>query len=548
MIFPEFRSVRNEKVLSIGAFGGCNRTPSCEVGEFSEMKNLSSKNFPALSPISEMVRVANSVEDLFVYDGTIFKITLAGELYAGSKKLREGLDSGQREFSVLGKYLVIMPDGIFYHLESGEVGTLGSVWRGDGVFAKEIGGAEGVGLNTVRSVGVDFGRYFKCGDCLEISEGGNVYGFYVVSALGDGYITFENADLTEGSSVRSLVLERKIPSLKHTFECNNRIWGIEGDVIFASALGDPFNFYKYRGISTDSYFKEVYSGGNFTAGAAYGETPMFFKENSIYRVFGTSPDNFYVDVKEAPGVSEACGGSVAVLDGGVYYAGTDGIYLYTSAYPVKISDKLGSLKIGYAVGGADGKKYYISFSEFYGVKQSIGDLMRDYYQVQLYAYDTEKSCWYKYDDALRVKKIVTGPYGSLFKKSNTLALDMEGGVFTLSDKLASTVAEELLEYPPPPVESFGVTGVVDTGTVSRMTRLRFSALVSEGAELYGDVSFDGGEFLRCFLIKGEGREKKYSFRVPRKRFSSCRIRLGGSGDYTVYGMQIYYIPAVSGEL
>ena len=121
-------------------------------------------------------------------------------------------------------------------------------------------------------------------------------------------------------------------------------------------------------------------------------------------------------------------------------------------------------------------------------------------------------------------------------------------VFTLSDKHGATVSSELPEYPPLPVESFGVTGVVDTGGVSRMTRLRFSALVDEGAELYGDVSFDGGEFIRCFLIEGEGREKKYSFRVPRKRFSSCRVRIGGTGGYTVCGMQIYYIPAIGGEL
>ena len=548
MIFPRFGSVRNEKILEIDAFGGYNNTPSCAVGEFSEMKNLSSKEFPALCPISEMVRVARNVEDLFVYDGTIFKITKSGELYAGAKKLLEGLESETREFSVLGKHLVIMPDGLFYHLESGEIGTLGAIWRGQGVFAKESSSTEGLRVNTIRSEGADFEALFKEGDCLEISDSENSYGFYVVSDIKNGYIMFENADFSEGAGSISLVLERKIPSLKNTFECNNRLWGNEGNVIFASALGDPFNFYKYRGISTDSYFKEVYSGGNFTSGAAYGETPMFFKENSIYRIYGTTPENFYVDIKEAPGVSESCSGSVCVLDGGVYYAGTDGIYRYTSAYPVKISEKLGSLKIGSAVGGSDGKRYFISFSEFYGVKEGIGDLLGDYYEVKLYAFDTEKGCWYKYDDALRVKKIVTGPSGSLFKKSNTLALCRDGEVFTLSDKLAATVYEDVLEYPPSPVESFGVTGVIDTGVSSRMTRLRLSALVDEGSEFYGDVSFDGGEFIRCFRAEGTGEEKKYSFRVPRKRFSTCRVRIGGIGNYTIRGMQIYYIPALGGEL
>ena len=92
-----------------------------------------------------------------------------------------------------------MPDGLFYHLESGEIGTLGAIWRGQGAFAKETNSTDGLRINTIKAEGVDFGEYFKIGDSLEISDADNNYGFYVVSDIKNILINFH---ITKNANTR----------------------------------------------------------------------------------------------------------------------------------------------------------------------------------------------------------------------------------------------------------------------------------------------------------------------------------------------------------
>ena len=546
MRFPKFPSVRLDKVLTINEFWGYNATPACAPSEFSEMKNLSSINFPAVSPISKPVKLYQGVADIFAYEDVILKITEEGDLYIGGEKLLSGLSLSSREYSVLGKYLIIMPDGLYYDLKAKTLGSLSSDWSGKGSFIKGDVFDSGLYVNTLKGQNVNFAVYFSEGDCIEVKNGSDSLGFFTVLQIKGEYILFENGDFEEGTEL-SITLERKIPRLQNTFECNNRLWGTEDNCIFASSLGDPFNFYKYRGISTDSYFKEIYSAGEFTAGVSYGETPVFFKERGIYRIYGTQPEDFHTDVKEAPGVSQGCDESVTVLDGSIYYAGDDGIYRYSSAYPEKISSRLGSLKIGSAFGGSDGKRYFVSFSKAYGIKQSMSEFLADLYNTVLYAYDHEKRTWYKYDEALKVKKILTGPYGSGLKKQNTIALCRDGQVFTLSEKLGAGLAGDVEYSDNKSVESFGITGDIDLGPLSRINSIRLSAKVEKESELYGEISFDGGKFHRFCSVVGDGAERKYTFRVPKVRFSSCRLKLGGVGEYLIKNLELYYSPSRSRE-
>ena len=106
MKLQRFPSVRHDKMLSLEEFWGYNHTPACTSCEFSEMENLSSRNFPALSPISRMVKLEEGLADLYVYDQDVLRISTSGELYIGGEKLAEGLAAADREYSVLGKYLV----------------------------------------------------------------------------------------------------------------------------------------------------------------------------------------------------------------------------------------------------------------------------------------------------------------------------------------------------------------------------------------------------------------------------------------------------------
>ncbi len=536
MKLPLYSRAKSHKIYKIGAFGGYNNTPSCSEKEFSKMKNLSSKHFPAMSPISNWALFDKDIYDFFLYENTLFKIDNKGDFYKNSTLIREGMGTETREFSVLGDKLIIMPDKLCYSMTTGAICSLEASWSGVGSFS-----ADSMSLTNTLTTAADLSSLFKEGDCVRLSINGEDKGFYCIWGIKDGKTVFENADFTEASGECSISIERTLPSLRNTFECNNRLWGTCGNTVYASALGDPFNFYKYRGISTDSYFKEIYSAGDFTCGIAYGETPLFFKESSIYRIYGNTPDSFVADVKEAPGVSFDCRHSAVTLGGCVYYAAADGIYVYSSAYPTKISQNLGDLKIGTAMGGTDGKRYYISFSEFHGIKDEMAAILEAYHNYMLYAFDSENGCWYKYDDSLRIKKISTGLYGSIFKKPNTIALDSEGNLFGISDKLAGTTSDRLIDDAVIMTSSMGISGIIDFGCVSRISSIKLLLRSYENTEFYGEISFDGGGFIPfCKIHGGDGIEKSYTFRVKNKRFSYCRLKLGGVGDYELYGAEIYY--------
>ena len=67
-----------------------------------------------------------------------------------------------------------------------------------------------------------------------------------------------------------------MPELDFLCENENRLWGCKGDTIYASKLGDPFNWNVFDGVSTDSYAVDVGSAGDFTGCFAYRGYPVFF--------------------------------------------------------------------------------------------------------------------------------------------------------------------------------------------------------------------------------------------------------------------------------
>ena len=94
----------------------------------------------------------------------------------------------------------------------------------------------------------------------------------------------------------AVTLKRQVPDMDYLCVNENRLWGCKGKTIFASKLGDPFNFYVFDGLPTDSWSVDDLSEGDFTGCATYLGFPIFFKERSIAKVYGTHPSNYQLDV------------------------------------------------------------------------------------------------------------------------------------------------------------------------------------------------------------------------------------------------------------
>ena len=68
-------------------------------------------------------------------------------------------------------------------------------------------------------------------------------------------LTVAKNTFTAKEETGELCIERKIPELDYICESENRLWGVSNakQTIYASAMGDPTNFFTYEGLATDSY-------------------------------------------------------------------------------------------------------------------------------------------------------------------------------------------------------------------------------------------------------------------------------------------------------
>lgn len=222
------------------------------------------------------------------------------------------------------------------------------------------------------------------------------------------YIVFEGLALelynvTYGTSIDLTSCERKMPVVSNiACESQNRLWCCDknGHEIYASALGNPYNFYDYSGLATDSYAVNVGTAGKWTGCINYNGTPMFFKETALHIINGSYPTNqgqldggsysvtTYTNFK---GVASGSEESMVIIDGILYYHSRDGIVAFDGANTTVISNALGNKRFYYAVAGTDGRKYYVSMSDKESNPQNW----------HLFVYDTKTGLWSR-EDSTRI--------------------------------------------------------------------------------------------------------------------------------------------------
>lgn len=198
----------------------------------------------------------------------------------------------------------------------------------------------------------------------------------------------EVVDITSGE----VSIERKVPDMDFVIECNNRLWGckygmVGGKVvneIYCCRQGDFKNWYAYLGVATDSYAVTVGSEGAFTGAAVYNRNPIFFKQDCIHQIYGSSPSSFQLITTNCEGVEKGQGKSVCVSDNVLYYKGPTGFFAYTGSLPQKISRKLKNINFEQVIAEGVGDKVYFACGALNGAKT-------------IYVYDTYYGLWHKED-------------------------------------------------------------------------------------------------------------------------------------------------------
>lgn len=236
---------------------------------------------------------------------------------------------------------------------------------------------------------------FKAGDTISISgcttfpENNGDHTIREINKTEDGIYQLVFTDSTfqaMGTESGIVTFERKVPALDVVCEHNNRLWGAGAGVIYASALGDPTNWFTYDGLSTDSYAVAVAGSGDFTACCGYSSSVIFFKEDMLYKVLGDYPAEYALYSYHYPGVQAGSEDSLVNIREALYYKGTAGVWRYSGGQPEFVSSVFGDRTYHDAAAGSNGLKYYIAMTDSSGVRG-------------FWVYDTQRAVWLQEDNA-----------------------------------------------------------------------------------------------------------------------------------------------------
>ena len=324
----------------------------------------------------------------------------------------------------------------------------------------------------------------------------------------------------DGSETRSIPLEstvrmeRRVPDLDYITECDNRVWGCSSseNVIYACKLGDPTNWFSYRGIAADSYAVTVGSDGPFTGAATCMGYALFFKENTLHKLYGSKPSDFQLSSLRCRGVARNAARSLCVLNETLYYLSPDGVMAWDGSIPAKVSAALDAGRLAnvkQAVGGALDGRYYLHVS-----REN---------EVRLLVYDTERGLWHE-EDVCSFEMASTGGQLYLWDGRALWAADP-------SREAAGQRSEETEQG----VEFALTTGDLglDSPEERYLSRLTLRLDAACRSQVTVEVSYDGGPWENAAALTVEGPRRNCDLHLVPRRCASLRLRLWGYGQITL---------------
>ena len=328
------------------------------------------------------------------------------------------------------------------------------------------------------------------------------------------WVSLDGSVSREFVSAEVVELERRVPDMDYLTECDNRVWGCSNkeNVIYACKLGDPTNWFSYRGIAADSYAVTVGSDGAFTGAATCMGYALFFKENTLHKLYGSKPSDFQLSSLRCRGVARNAARSLCVLNETLYYLSPDGVMAWDGSIPAKVSAALDAGRLAnvkQAVGGALDGRYYLHVS-----REN---------EVRLLVYDTERGLWHE-EDVCSFEMASTG--GQLYL--------WDGRALWAADPSRETAGQRSEET------EQGVEFALTTGDLgldspeerylSRLT-LRLDAACRSRVTV--DVSYDGGPWENAAALTVEGPRRNCDLHLVPRRCASLRLRLWGYGQITL---------------
>ena len=347
------------------------------------------------------------------------------------------------------------------------------------------------------------------------------YGCLTRTGAAVRWVSLDGSVSREFVSAEVVELERRVPDMDYLTECDNRVWGCSSseNVIYACKLGDPTNWFSYRGIAADSYAVTVGSDGPFTGAATCMGYALFFKENTLHKLYGSKPSDFQLSSLRCRGVAKGAARSLCVINETLYYLSPDGVMAWDGSLPTKVSTALDAARLSNvqrALGGALDGRYYLCLSRGSGEENT----------ARLLVYDTERGLWQEED--LRAEEMA-GTGGQLYL--------WDGQALWAADPSREPDGQNTdgVEESIPFALTTGDIGMdaPEEQYLSRLT-LRLDAEVPSRLEV--SVSYDGGPWEKLAEKTVEAKRQSIDLPFVPRRCGTLRLRLEGAGQITLRGL------------
>ena len=486
------------------AFRGINYSDRIQDGDLRDSLNLSARRYPYMSTRRAREKLAlYSAASAMTARGSLVVVQGTNLIYDGQTVGQ--VTAGEKQFAVVNTKMVIWPDKVYLDLNSLTILPLEAEQSGTGAaFTQD-------GKMTV-SGWADLTQKFKVGDAVTISgcaETANnrdvVIKSLTAAELGVGENVFKDA--TETGTVP---IARKLPELDFICESENRLWGCsnEKQTIYASALGDPTNFFVYEGLSTDSYALAVGTEGDFTGCCKLASSVLFWKETKLHKLLGSYPAEYALYTYDIEGLQAGSHKSLQVINETLYYLGVHGVYAYAGGMPQLISSNFGDRLLTDGVAGNDGDSYYLS--------------VHDAQARHLFVYETTSGLWVREDDTDVVD------FARISK--DLYFLDTNGYIWLADSREDDPELPWMAQFAP----------FYDTAEGrKRYSRLLMRVELPKGAWMRAQVKCDDGRWKEAGKIVGRDMDS-IPLRLPLNRCDRFEVRLSGCGACTVKAMILEY--------
>lgn len=515
-MLPELQSSKTYRQVQDSFASGLWHRQGQKQGTFYAGENLCGADHPALasrSPRQIWQMLSEGAQGMYCADGLYLvsdRELLRAKAYLQLEPLGT-LSEGDKAFACLGEQILILPDFAVFDtaaerlVRKGVTLKLGQVLIQNQNYVDQDGIARAIRFNTLHCVDFPFTDFFEPGDSILLQGTLKNDGAYTVREVEQYDLRFdENSFVAE--DIVNCTLTNRPPQMTQMCGCGGRLWGFVGSDIYASALGEPANWYRYDGDAESSYKVHVPGEGTFTACISHGGHPVFFKSGSMVEIFGDCPENFAVSETHLSGVKKDSAASLCSVGGDLLYLSDNGVMRCSGSHTELISEALGTtLSQGFAT--TDGRRYWLCAVDASGTRR-------------LYVYDTHYQAWYVEDG----QDLCALAYmeGQVYAYSQNGTVYLLGEDPVLAGRVQGQVSSSVELYP------------LEDVSRGKITPLQLGVRVrcESGCQLALWVSYDGGAWQKRAELQAQGERLWYVPLSPQSCFT-LGIRIEGEGAYSI---------------